>query len=371
MKANHWTVEGRTFRTERDYRAACRDLELIQKIRDKYNFNNEKELSAVYQAVINKKFAFTTIIGKDFEEEVHDLLQKLTKKAIHDDKKHNRSVSLDEFDPQMRQQILKELKKQELTRKIILSILSAVAVICIGYFGVYYYNADKNNAENSALSNLKTKIDYGAAVTGEIETQDNVVIQKDILPQYKKLYQKNRSLIGWVKVDGTKIDYPVMQSVNEDYYLDHNFEQEKDKNGSIFMDAQCDVITPSTNLIIYGHNMKSGTMFGTLSNYENEEYYQKHKKIMFDTIYEKGTYEIMYAFRSRLYSEEEIVFKYYQFIEAMTEEEFYSNMNEMAKMSLYDTGVTADFGDRLLTLSTCDYNEKNGRFVVVAKRVNE
>lgn len=371
MKTNNWTVGGRTFRTERDYRAACRDQELIRKIREDYNFQNEKELSAVYQAVMNKKYIFTTMLGKDFEEEVHESLQKLTKKAVHDDKKHNRAVSLDEFDPKMRQQILKELKKQELSRKIILSILSFVAIGCIGYFGIYYYNADRNDSDFSALSDLKTKIDYSADVSGVIETQDDIVIKKEILPQYKKLYQKNRSLIGWVKVEGTKIDYPVMQSVNEDYYLDHNFEQEKDKNGSIFMDADCNAVTPSTNLIIYGHNMKSGTMFGTLSNYENEEFYKKHKKIKFDTIYEEGTYEIIYAFRSRLYSEEEIVFKYYQFIDVMTEEEFYSNMNEMANMSLYDTGVTAMFGDQLLTLSTCDYNEKNGRFVVVAKRVNE
>ena len=86
-------------------------------------------------------------------------------------------------------------------------------------------------------------------------------------------------------------------------------------------------------------------------------------------IYEKGLYQIMYVFRSRVYSEEEIVFKYYQFIDAYSEQEFDSNMQEMAAMSLYDTGVTAQYGDRLLTLSTCDYQEKNGRFVVVAKKV--
>ena len=88
---------------------------------------------------------------------------------------------------------------------------------------------------------------------------------------------------------------------------------------------------------------------------------QQYKKL--------NIYKEIYELKNK--PEEEIVFKYYQFIDVMTEEEFYSNMNEMANMSLYDTGVTAMFGDQLLTLSTCDYNEKNGRFVVVAKRVNE
>ena len=115
--------------------------------------------------------------------------------------------------------------------------------------------------------------------------------------------------------------------------------------------------------------MKSGQMFGSLSSYSDQSYCEKHPYIQFDTIYEKGLYEIMYVFRSRVYSEDEIVFKYYQFIDAQSEQEFDSYMNDMAEMSLYDTGVTASFGDQLLTLSTCDYQEKNGRFVVVAKKV--
>ena len=160
-----------------------------------------------------------------------------------------------------------------------------------------------------------------------------------------------------------------MKTTDNEYYLDHNLNQEYDKNGSIFMDKDCDVLKPSTNFILYGHHMKSGQMFGSLSSYSDQSYCEKHPYIQFDTIYEKGLYEIMYVFRSRVYSEDEIVFKYYQFIDAQSEQEFDSYMNDMAEMSLYDTGVTASFGDQLLTLSTCDYQEKNGRFVVVAKKV--
>ena len=116
--------------------------------------------------------------------------------------------------------------------------------------------------------------------------------------------------------------------------------------------------------------MKSGKMFGNLNSYSNEEYGKKHSLIQFDTIYEKGTYEVMYVFRSRIYNEDEVVFKYYQFFDAASETEFNSNMQEMAALSLYDTGVTASYGDELLTLSTCDSSETDGRFVVVAKRVS-
>ena len=137
-----------------------------------------------------------------------------------------------------------------------------------------------------------------------------------------------------------------MQTTDNEYYLDHNLNQEYDKNGSIFMDKDCDVLKPSTNFILYGHHMKSGQMFGSLSLYSDQSYYEKHPCIQFDTIYEKGQYEIMYVFRSRVYSEDEIVFKYYQFIDAQSEQEFDSYMNDMAEMSLYDTGVTASFGDQ-------------------------
>ena len=115
--------------------------------------------------------------------------------------------------------------------------------------------------------------------------------------------------------------------------------------------------------------MKSGKMFGNLNSYSSREYCEKHSTIRFDTIYEKGLYQVMYVFRSRIFNEDEVVFKYYQFLDAASEKEFASNMQEMAALSLYDTGVTAAFGDELLTLSTCDSSEQDGRFVVVAKRI--
>lgn len=255
-------------------------------------------------------------------------------------------------------------------RNIISIILAVIAAGCIGYFAFYYYMAGSSTEEFDDLSKLKDKktvMNYAYEIEpGTIAEETEPVI----LPKYEILYNKNKNLIGWLKIDDTNIDYPVMKSVNGDgsYYLEHNFDQKEDKNGTLFMDDACDVIDFSDNLIIYGHNMKSGQMFGTLDYYADESYYKKHPAIKFDTIYEEGVYDVMFAFRSQVYSEAEIVFKYYQFIDAVSEKEFDSSIEEMRKMSLYDTGVDAEYGDRLLTLSTCDYQEEDGRFVVVCKK---
>ena len=116
--------------------------------------------------------------------------------------------------------------------------------------------------------------------------------------------------------------------------------------------------------------MKSGKMFGTLKNYKDESFYKDHPVIQFDTIYEKGTYEIMYVFSEVVHEETEITFKYYQFINANSSDEYNSYMKDMSEMSLYDTRVTSVYGDALITLSTCDYTQGAARFVIVAKKVS-
>ena len=279
------------------------------------------------------------------------------------------------YEAQVQAYLEEELKRREKSRRILIMLFGILGAACLIYVGVYSYEdyrTEKNYKQMSALKENNTYIEFNTP-----ESEDSYQIQYDnaedsvpeVLDEYKKLYNTNKKLIGWLKIDDTNIDYPVMQTNNNEYYLDHNINQEKDRNGALFLDKDCNVIKRSTNLIIYGHHMKSGRMFGNLDDYRSEKYYKKHPVIRFDTIYEKGTYEIMYVFRSRVYKENEVVFKYYQFIDCYSEQEFESNMREMAALSLYDTGVTAEYGDELLTLSTCDSTVDDGRFVVVAKRV--
>lgn len=189
-----------------------------------------------------------------------------------------------------------------------------------------------------------------------------------VLSKYTALYEENGDLAGWLSIADTEIDYPVMQNEDDNYYLHHDFYGEESKYGCLYVREQAD-LDAGTNFIIYGHNMKDGSMFGDLDLYLNESFYKEHSTISFDTLYEERTYEIISVFLSQVYGEEDDVFKYYQFYEADTREEFeyfYSNIKEL---SLYDTGVEAAFGDTFLTLSTCAYHVEDGRFVVVAKRI--
>ena len=243
-----------------------------------------------------------------------------------------------------------------------------VALGSFAYFGYYNYQASHSSEQVDNLSKVKegndfVKIKKASVTLDKLETPD-------ILEEYTSVFALNQKLVGWIKIDGTKVDYPVLQTLNNDYYLNHNFDQEEDKNGSIFLDKDCSIFPRTQNLILYGHNMKSGKMFGTLKSYKDEAFYKKHPTIQFDTIYEKGTYEILYVFSEVVHEETEVAFKYYQFINANSQEEYDSYMNEMAAMSIYDTGVTSVYGDALITLSTCDYSAGAERFVVVAKRVD-
>ena len=377
-------VAGRQFRTRADYEAACRDKEKIDKLKQRYKLEEPDQLLELNKELQSRKYRFETMVGDDFIYEIEQAAKhtavpsskdKKKKKSVHKtEKKGNlkskKNKSLEEYDKEMQKEILKQLSLREKRRKWIVIICSLVAVVSFGYYGVYYYFVDRTSSTYEQWADLKKG---GSSIPGtswKLQTEEETEEEREILDEYKVLYNKNKSLIGWVKIDDTLIDYPVMQTINNEYYLTHNLEQEYDKNGSIFMDKDCDVLKPSTNLIIYGHHMKSGRMFGNLNKYSNKKYYEEHPMIQFDTLYEKGTYAIMYVFRSKVYNENEITFKYYQFIDANSAEEFDSNMEEMSKLSLYDTGVTAGYGDRLLTLSTCDSTEQDGRFVVVAKKVN-
>ncbi len=373
MSQKEYSVEGRSFRTEADYKLALRDKAAIERLRAASAGYDVKKLEQLKEAVHSGKYKFYTLLGQDFEDELADRIKQQGKLPGKQQRKQQGKPPRRKPVEVSEAAVQEELKRREKRRRLTIVLCSVTAIACLGYFGAYSYYNYRTESDYDALSALKEKepVFQGGEPAAPVihYNSDEPVEIPEVLEEYKNLLNKNKRLIGWVKIDDTNIDYPVMQTVDNEYYLDHNLNQEYDKNGSIFMDKDCDVLKPSTNLILYGHHMKSGKMFGDLDQYEQESYYEEHKYINFDTIYEKGLYEVMYVFRSRVYSEAEVVFKYYQFIDALSEVEFNSYMDEMAAISLYDTGVTAEYGDRLLTLSTCDYQEKNGRFVVVARKV--
>lgn len=415
MTEKDYTVEGRQFRTGSDYARALRDKKIIDALRSRIDMADRAALEKLNKDLQEGKYPFLTILGQDFGEEVEEALrragqtsgkQKRVKKpkgtggkdasggiakkskefgngAEATKKKSGAAGSrpgtgTKPGSPEMDAFVQEELKRREKRRKLTILLCSVVAVGSLGYFCVYSwfnYRTGSNYEKLSDLKGSKPIVDevVPAQPAGPLYTLDEALEPKEVLDEYKNLLIKYKKLIGWLTFDdktiGGESGFPVMQTSDNEYYLTHNMDQEYDRNGTIFMDKDCDVLKPSTNFIVYGHHMKSGRMFGRLDLYADQEYCEEHPYIWFDTIYEKGTYEVMYVFRSRVYNESEIVFKYYQFVDANSQQEFDSYMEEMASMSLYDTGVTAEYGDQLLTLSTCDYQEKNGRFVVVAKKI--
>lgn len=252
-------------------------------------------------------------------------------------------------------------------KKWILNLILALFILVfIGsglYLFGYFWEAKQTEDELGELQQLKTE---SAAEDGE---EIQVSGGHTVLKEYRKLYRKNSDLIGWVTVKGTKIDYPVMQTPEDsEFYLHKNFKKEKDINGLPFLDAKCDVEDADSNLMVYGHHMKSGLMFAHLEDFENKDFYTKHKTIEFDTLYEKREYEVVAVFRSQIYKEDEDVFKYYQYGGPLSKKQFTTYVDNCIKLSVHKTGVEPVYGEQLLTLVTCAYHTEEGRFVVVARR---
>ena len=273
------------------------------------------------------------------------------------------------------------MKKQIINILIVVCLM--VAIGCGGYLAYYYYTSNKNEDNISDLRDMIVNVEVPEDNDGSDKTDakvkkkpemveiDGVKVQK----KFSGLYEANHDFIGWVKIDDTHVDYPVMFTPNDnergEHYLHLDFDGNYSSAGLPFIDKNCDVKLPTDNLIIYGHNMNSGKMFHDILKYEDEEFYNTHKTFTFDTIYDDGIYEVVAMFYGQILPQESTDFKYYEFVNAGSKEEFDSFVNNIKRMSVRDTGVKVDYGDKLITLSTCAYHVKDGRFAVVAKKLED
>ena len=183
------------------------------------------------------------------------------------------------------------------------------------------------------------------------------------------LHERNPDCVAWITIEGTVIDYPVMYRPGQkNYYLHRDFNGNHASAGALFIAENCEP-DDGDNVIIYGHHMNSGNMFAALNKYKKQSFYEEHSRIVYETLHGLETYEVMFAFTTPVYTGHD--FEYYAFSKAKSAEEFDAYVAACRERSLYDTGVTARYGDKLLTLSTCEYSQKNGRMVVVARKINE
>lgn len=266
-------------------------------------------------------------------------------------------------------------------RKVLLYVCITILSISIAYIAYYKYTMytqkqgfeelQELKSEEIASTNnmLENSITDSSNIEKKEQAQDET--QKKILKEYHKLYQQNTDLYGWITIKNTPIDYPVMYTPEEpNYYLYKNWEKEKSTLGSIFIDGRTNENTG--NIIIYGHNMKNETMFGSLYRYKEREYYETHKYIEFDTIYEKATYEIIAVASAIVYYEEEPPegeYLFYEHIDFNSEEEFDEYISAIRKNSYYEINTSAKYGEQIITLCTCDYWKENARLLIVAKKL--
>ena len=253
----------------------------------------------------------------------------------------------------------KNLKNSKKIKILLLIVLTTIVVLGVTYMSYYLYNNYKTRKDNTEiLGNVK------------INETDITGTKTERMLQLEELQKENEEIIGWLEIEGTNINYPVLQASDNDYYLTHNYKKEKSSTGSIFLDKDFDLINGSSNYLIYGHRSKSGLMFEDLMKYAKEDFYKEHTKVKFTTNKDDSLYEILSVFYSRVYyKSEKNVFRYYYFVNANNEQEYNDFVNNAKKVSLYDTSVTANYGEQLLTLSTCEYSQEDGRFAIVCKKV--
>jgi len=195
-------------------------------------------------------------------------------------------------------------------------------------------------------------------VTGEI---------MQVLKEYAPIFELNSDMVGWIKIPGTYVNYPVMQTPDSpNFYLDRDFYKKKSNHGCIYVNEQASLTEPSDNITIYGHKMANGSMFSDLLHYKAKQYYLDHPYIQFDTLTEHHTYQVMAVFTTT--TEPGEGFSYHTFVDGniISFDEFVEKCKDL---SIYHTGVDATYGDKLITLSTCDLPIGTKRFVVVAKRI--
>ncbi len=228
---------------------------------------------------------------------------------------------------------------------------------------------ENTHQENTGSMLLTKEADQKDAESTPSENQVETALSEEKQPSpYAPLAEQNADFFGWISIADTVINYPVMHTPDDpERYLHRDFDGGSSQSGVPFLAASC--FEGCGNYLIYGHNMKNGTMFASLLSYANREYWREHPVIRFDTLTDTGEYQVLAAFYSQIYEREAgNVFRYYNYTDIQEPASFEEYVRQVQAAALYDTGVDVTFGDELLTLSTCSYHTGDGRFVVVARK---
>lgn len=373
------------FNTYEEYLAAQEDVKKIDFITKELDITDADVAVRLYTLIRNKEIVFRSQVGISFSWYVMDVLAQNSQKLLEEKRK-------------------KEEQKQK-GRKLgaagAMCILAAV--LCLGYYSITLWQDHLESQEFERLQDMQNLTghviretssehdqegtagqDSGQAdVTGakqqkaskkkDVNKQEEKKIDPadlTVLKKYKELYKQNNDLAGWLSIEGTVINYPVMQTgkKNPDFYLHNDFDKKESDHGTLFVDARNDIVNRDTNLIIYGHNMRDGTMFGGLKSFMDKDYFEKHQELVFDTIYEKATYQIVAVCLSKVNYQDDDTFRYYNFLNAESKEEFQAFLANIQQLTVFDQKIDISYGDELLTLSTCNSYVQDGRLFLIAKK---
>ncbi len=368
------------FNTYEEYLAAQEDAKKIDFITKELDITEPDVAVRLYTLIRNKEIVFRTKLGISFSWYVMDVLAQNSQKLLEEKRE-------------------KEEQKQKGKKLGVAGVMCILAaVICLGYYGVTLWQEHLESQEFERLQSMQnltghlireSSVDDEQGDSGETEEKSkgsakntkasknkkNVKKKIDpadltVLKKYKDLYKQNKDLAGWLSIEGTVINYPVMQTgkKNADFYLHHDFEKKESDHGTLFVDARNDYVNRDTNLIIYGHNMRDGTMFGGLKSFMDQEYFKNHQKLVFDTIYEKAEYRIVAVCLSKVNYQDDHTFRYYNFLNASNKEEFQAFLANIQQLTVFDQKIDISYGDELLTLSTCNSYVQDGRLFLIAKK---
>ncbi len=198
----------------------------------------------------------------------------------------------------------------------------------------------------------------------------NVIFPVDLQLKYAKLYATNQDFVGYLSADGINLSLPIVQTDNDEDYMNKNFYGKSTKYGCPFVTHLNNIEELDMNTVIFGHHMNNGTVFGALDKYKSIEGFKKAPVITFNTLYKDYQWKVIAAFVTNAYEKDDndYIFRYY-FTSLSTEERYSAFLSELSQRSLYDTGVDVLPTDKILTLSTCSHEFTDARFVVVARLV--
>ncbi len=354
-----------TFQTFHEYRDGQEDVRKIECINKELNIQDPEVAVRLYNDIRSGKIVFKTPIGDQFFAHLADIVA-------------DKSVDLLED-----KAVVEEAEGKVKYQKILGVGFVILAVVSFAVFGIAELRDIVTTRQMQKLANqvevpkeedTAKKQENNTEATGDgaaeatTPKEETTTQNLTVLPEYAELIQQNPEMVGWISIDDTGINYPVVQKDNT-YYLTHGFDQSNNTNGSIFMDERCSIVSPTINTIIYGHNMKSGMMFGGLKNYLQAGYLESHKYIQFNTIYEKRTYEIVAVCLSEVQYQDEDAYRYYDFITSTSAKDLQDFVENVDTLAVYGNADGLTLQDKLLTLSTCNSYTEDGRLFVVAKQV--